>query len=110
MVAFKHKRVIPKYLALRKLRKLTPKILNIMNRLLLSYFLIYFDETLRTADPQNILFYLHTFCLDYELLVFLRETIKFNVSLKNDNIIMRFSPVVHIHRISCNILLRCQTG
>ena len=58
MVAFKHKRAIPKFLVLVKL---TPKILNILNRLLLSYFLIYFDETLRTAEPQNILLHFDIF-------------------------------------------------
>ena len=45
---------IPTFLVLGKL---TPKILNVLNRLLLSYFLIYFDETSTTADQQNILLY-----------------------------------------------------
>ena len=83
MVAFKHKRAIPKFLILKKL---TPKILNILNRFLLSYFLIYFDETLRKADLRIILMYLHIFLPYIVNYPFLRETLKFNMSLKNDNI------------------------
>ena len=53
-----------------------------------SFFLIYFDETLRTANSRFILLYLHFFLLNYYLPGFFREILKFNVSLKkNDNII-----------------------
>ena len=52
LVTFKHKPAIPKFLVLRKL---TPKILNILNRLLLAYILIYFDEIFRTANLRNTL-------------------------------------------------------
>ena len=58
LVAFKYMLAIQKFLVLKKLY---PKILNILNHLLLSYFLINFDETLRTADQRNILLYLHFF-------------------------------------------------
>ena len=58
MVPFKHKRAILKFLVLRKS---SPKILNILNPPMLSYFLTYFDETLKTAGPQNILLCLHIY-------------------------------------------------
>ena len=70
LVAFKYTRTIPKVLVLRKL---TPNILNILNRLLLSYFLIYFDENLRIADLLNIVLYLHIFLPKLLITVFLKR-------------------------------------
>ena len=95
MVGFKCKRAIPIFLILRKL---TAKILNILNRLLLSYFFIYFDQTLRAADPQNILLWLHISLPKLLITVFLKKK-----QTKNND-------CLYTQWISCNFLRSCQNG
>ena len=89
MVAFKCKLAIPKFLVFRKL---TSMILNILNRVLLFYFL--FNETLITADPRNILLYLLIFWPKLLITVFFYTG----------------SPsCLYTQWISCNFLLRSQS-
>ena len=96
MVAFKYKQTIPKYLGLRKS---TPKILNILNCLLVSYFLIHFDETENRRPAIYFIVFAH-FLPKLLITIFLRD-----VKIYADQL-----SCLYTQWILCNFLHRCQSG